>query len=206
MWLALVSLGRDDQSGSRLRGWPISRQGGRIRYGEVRAGSGAVEVWEAWEGVGRARPRSNRLLQRMESRDWSWPPWDASEVSGGEVPNATMAMLRRWATKFQRRARELIGRATCQQRSLPAGRGEDRAEGHPPEWSRTLRLKKKGDDADRRCSRGTVLDRELRWGKGGGRELVVGGGDSANLEWKVGICAQKRGRRCRVADKDEYRK
>lgn len=80
---------------------------------------------------------------RMESRDWSWPPWDASEVSGGEVPNATMAMLRRWATKFQRRARELIGRATCQQRSLPAGRGEDRAEGHPPEWSRTLRLKKK---------------------------------------------------------------
>lgn len=170
MWLALVSLGPDDQSGSRLGGWPISRQGGRIRYGEVRAGSGAVEVWEAWEGVGRARPRSNRLLQRMESRDWSWPPWDASEVSGGEVPNATMAMLRRWATKFQRRARELIGRATCQQRSLSAG-GEDRAEGHPPEWSRTFRPKKRRRCLFGRRSRGSVLDREEErgTGTGGGR-------------------------------------
>ena len=131
-------------------------------------GQGLSGVVEVWEGAGRARPRSNRLLQQLEVPGLDLAPGDASEVSGGEVPNATMAMLRRWST------------TACPGANWPnhvsaveAGRTEQK-ETH---LNGRDAVAEKGDDTHRNAVE------QSRYREGGAtmergeRELVVGGGD-----------------------------
>ena len=143
-----------------------SRQGGRIRNG---TGTRVVEVWE---GVGRARPRSNRLLQQLGAPGLDLAPGDASEVSGGEVPNATMAMLR--SEGRQRRVRELIGRTTCQQWK-PGGQSRRK----PTSMVEMLSQKRETTPTEMQSSNRGIAKGGQQWREGNG-----------NWWWAVGTASK----------------